>query len=292
MKSMTGYGRSQITEGNFDITIEIRSVNHRYSELTVKIPRLYAYLEEKIKQVVSRNISRGKTEVSVLIGHIKGQDTEIRLNTEVVNDYLEALRNGNEIFKVPDDLSLSSILRLPDVFTVFKIPDNEEEIWEIISKSLDGALTQFNSARSFEGEQLLKDVSGKLDNFLLMLEMVAEIAPNSEKAYFNRISEKLRELMIDVSNVNESRILTEAAIFADKVAIDEEIVRLHSHIQQFRGQLSLDVPVGRKLDFIVQEMNREVNTIGSKAQDIAITRIVVEMKSEIEKIREQIQNIE
>ena len=296
-RSMTGYGRAQQEIGNRDITVEIRAVNHRYYEFSARLPRTCMYLEEKLKTMLNGRIGRGKVEVAVSVVRADGKDARVVINRAVAEGYVNALRTLNtELGEygsdwLDDDIRLSSLMRLPDVFTVMKDQDDEDEVWEAVSAVAEEALASFLSMRDAEGARLAADLSGKLDGLEGMLNEIESIVPSIAENYRERLLAKIRELLADTA-VDEQRILTEAAIFAEKTAVDEETVRLHSHIAQFRDLLASDEPVGRKLDFLVQEMNREVNTIGSKAQDLRITRIVVDMKSEIEKLREQIQNME
>jgi uncharacterized protein (TIGR00255 family) len=288
---MTGYGRSQKILNGRDILVEIRSVNHRYYEYSSRIPRAYAYIDDKLKALLKSGISRGKVEVSVTINNIEGKDTEIAINKGVAEGYVKALRSVAEELGLKDDLALSNLTKLPDVFTIQKTPDNEEEIWSDVSQVASEALERFVSMRITEGEKLRSDILEKADFILTMVAKVEELSPKTVENYRNRLYQKLSEVLED-KNVDEQRIVTEAAIFSEKVAVDEETVRLRSHIGQLKTMLSSEETIGRKLDFIVQEMNRETNTIGSKAQDLDITKIVVDVKAEIEKIREQIQNIE
>ena len=291
LRSMTGYGHSQKILGGRDIHVEIRSVNHRYYEYSSRIPRSFNYIDEKLKALLKTSVSRGKVEVSVSINNIEGRDTEIAINKGVAEGYVTALRSVSEELGLEDDITLSKLIKLPDVFSIQKTPDDEEQIWNDVSEVTYEALEKFVEMRQTEGERLRADVIEKADNILSMVASVEEISPQTVENYRNRLFKKISEILED-KNIDEQRILTEAAIFADKVAVDEETVRLRSHISQLKTMLDSDEAVGRKLDFIVQEMNREVNTIGSKAQDLNVTKYVVDMKSEIEKIREQIQNIE
>ena len=296
-KSMTGYGRAQRLADGKDVLVEIRAVNHRYYEFSARLPRTCMYLEEKLKTFLNGKIARGKVEVSVTITRPDGKDAQIAVNRSVAEGYVNALRMLNEEMGenganwLDDDITLSSLLRLPDVFTVTKEQEDENAVWAVVSEAAAEALDSFVSMRKAEGERLASDLTGKLSGLEAMLKQVEAIEPGVAESYRLKLLAKLKELLGD-TNIDEQRILTETAIFAEKTAIDEETVRLHSHISQFRTLIASDEPVGRKLDFLVQEMNREVNTIGSKAQDLSITRLVVDMKSEIEKIREQIQNIE
>lgn len=290
-KSMTGYGRAQKLADGRDVLVEIRAVNHRYYEFSARIPRACLYLEEKLKGFLNGKVARGKVEVSVTINRPDGKDAQIAVNQSIAEGYVAALRTMNENLQLKDDITLTSLLRLPDVFTVAKAQDDENAVWAIVSETAADALESFLQMRQTEGERLAADLRTKLDGLEAMLGEIEQIEPGVAESYRGRLLAKLTELLQD-TNIDEQRILTETAIFAEKTAIDEETVRLHSHIAQFRTLLDAAEPIGRKLDFLVQEMNREVNTIGSKAQDLSITRLVVDMKSEIEKIREQIQNIE
>lgn len=291
IKSMTGYGRSQQTIGDRDILVEIRSVNHRYYEFSARVPRNMGYLEEKLKSYIKDSISRGKVEVLVTINNVNGKDETISVNVNVAQGYIDALRTANSTLMLPDDLTLSQLARLPDVFTVVKTIDDEEEVWQVVKTVTQQAVDNFIHMRTVEGQKMFEDINGRLDSIESMVAIVEEASPKTVEAYRNRLYEKLSEVL-ESKDIDEARIVTECAILSEKLAVDEETVRLKSHIAQFRELIHSEEPIGRKLDFLVQEMNREVNTTGSKAQDITITRTVVEMKSELEKIREQIQNIE
>ncbi len=291
IRSMTGYGREQDTADKRTILVEIRSVNHRYYEFSSRIPRAYAYLDEKLKAFVNKRVSRGKVEVSVSIVNSEGSDIFIEVNRPVALGYINALRSANEELQLRDDLSLSQICKFSDIFSVQKTVDDEEEVWKAVETVAGRALEKFIAMREKEGQKMKEDILSRLSTLENMVCFIEKNAPLMTENYRNRLYNRLMDILQD-KNIDEQRILTEAAIYSEKVAVDEETVRLHSHISQFRELLESDNQVGRKLDFLVQEMNREVNTTGSKAQDLDITRTVVEMKSEIEKIREQIQNIE
>lgn len=291
IKSMTGFGRAeQIIDGR-DIIVEIRSVNHRYYEFSARVPRAYGYIEEKLKSFLNGRISRGKVEVSVSIAAVEAADTLIEINKAVAKGYVDALRSVGEELGLADDLTLSQLVRLPDIFTVRKTADDEEQIWNSVKTVADDAVSKFISMRETEGLKMKEDVLERSDIIERLVDEVERLSPISAENYRSKLYSRLCEVLAD-KNIDEQRIVTEAAIFADKTAVAEETVRLKSHIRQLRDMLALDEPVGRKLDFLIQEFNREANTIGSKAQDIAVTKIVVDLKSEIEKIREQIQNIE
>jgi len=291
IKSMTGYGRAQQIIDGRDILVEIRSVNHRYFEFSSRVPRAYGYLDEKLKSFLQGKVNRGKVEIAVTINIIEGKDALIKVNKSIAKGYIDALREVNEELQLRDDLSLSNLLRFPDTFNIQKNVDDEEEIWNAVSEVASEALEKFISMREAEGQRLKKDVLTRSGYILENVAKVEKLSPETVENYRNRLYQKLKEVL-ESTDIDTQRILTEAAIFADKIAVDEETVRLRSHVSQLEGLFDSDEAIGRKLDFIVQEMNREVNTIGSKCQDVNITKIVVEMKSEIEKIREQIQNIE
>ena len=303
IRSMTGYGRAQKILNGRDILVEIRSVNHRYYEYSSRIPRSYNYIDEKLKAMLKSGISRGKVEVNVTINNIEGRDTVVALNKGLAEEYIKVLKEfGEEINEkyvdydeiddyIDDDLTLSKLIKIPDVFTIQKAPDDEEQVWNDVSQVASEALAKFVEMRAVEGEKLRTDVLDKAEGILKMVSKVEEQSPKTVENYRSRLYQKLTEIL-ESKDIDQQRILTEAAIFAEKIAVDEETVRLRSHISQLKDMLGTEDAVGRKLDFIVQEMNREVNTIGSKAQDLNITKVVVDMKAEIEKIREQIQNIE
>ncbi len=303
LKSMTGYGRTVSQQAGYEISMEIRSVNHRFLECSVKLPRNYGYLEEKIKERLQSRISRGKVEVTLSLRQIEGKTKLVEVQHETVCAYLSALLAENKRLATEleggvssdaylcQDLGLSALLRLPDVFQIQSTGEDEEQVWDVVAPVLDETLRQFVAMRQTEGERLQADIAQHLSAVEQMATQVETLVPASVEQYYQKLYVKLQELLVD-QTVDESRLVTEAAVFAEKTAVDEELVRLHSHIAQFRDFLESNEPVGRKMDFLVQEMNREVNTTGSKSQSLEITRLVVDMKAEIEKIREQIQNVE
>lgn len=291
IKSMTGYGRGQQIIDGREITVEIKSVNHRYFEFSARVPRAYGYLEEKLKSYVQSKVSRGKVDVGVTIFNIEGKDAQIEVNQSIAVGYIDALRKANETIGLTDDLALSQLIRLPDIFNVIKTTEDEEVIWNLVKVVAEEALNNFVAMRETEGQKMKEDIKSRLSYISDLVAKVETRSPMVTEAYRERLYNKISEILND-KKIDEQRILTEAAIFSEKTAVDEETVRLKSHIQQFTELLDTKESVGRKLDFLIQEFNRESNTIGSKAQDVEITRIVVELKSEIEKIREQIQNIE
>ncbi|MBQ7801843.1 MAG: YicC family protein [Oscillospiraceae bacterium] len=288
---MTGYGRAVETVNGREFTVELRSVNNRYLDCTVKLPRSVSFAEEAVKQAVKASVSRGKVDVYISIKSEGTSDTRVTLNREVVGGYLEAMKQMVSEFGIRDDISVSTVSRLPEVFTVEKPEVDEEalkaDLMGVVAKAIEG----YDAMRCAEGRALDADLRGRGET---ILELVSQVeAGNGQTVidYRTRLENKLKEVLANTT-IDESRILTEAAIFADKVAVDEETVRLRSHLQQMNTMLSGGGAVGRKLDFLLQEMNREANTIGSKCSDVKLARIVVEIKAELEKIREQTQNIE
>lgn len=291
IRSMTGYGRDQQLLHGRSITVEIRSVNHRYFEFSCRAPRGCAFLEDRLKRSLQSAISRGKVEVSLTLQTIESRHTSVAVDHALAGQYLTALRALGEEYSLPDDLTLSSVARLPDVFTLCRDEEDEEELAADVLQVLQNALDRFVAMREAEGERLRADVLSRVVTMEEHLSFVEERSPQTVMEYRARLTAKLTELL-NGAVPDEARILTEAAIVADRLAVDEETVRLRSHFAQLRRIMESTEPVGRKLDFLVQEMNRETNTIGSKCSDTAIAGHVVEMKSELEKIREQIQNIE
>lgn len=291
VRSMTGFGRAKKEIDSLDITVEIKSVNHRYFEFSARLPRSYNFLEEKLKSFLSEYISRGKVEISVMIEDNSQNATMVEIDRDYANAYITALKQLSKEFKIKNDIGASSFVGNNDLFKVRRKAADDQTVQNAVLTVAKEALDNFIEMRSIEGERLLNDVKSRTAYILKKVEFIEERSPETVKLYKERIEQKIKELLNDTAP-DEQRILTEVAIFADKVAVAEETVRLRSHIKQFEDLLSDTKPVGRKLDFIVQEMNRETNTIGSKAQDIEIAHTVVDIKSEIEKIREQIQNME
>lgn len=288
---MTGYGRSQQILNGRDITVEIKSVNHRFFEFSARVPRAYGYLESKMKSYVQSLVGRGKIDVSVTVYTMEGNDSEVELNKTLAKGYVDALRAVRDELELPDDLSLSSIARFSDIFSVHKTAENEEVVWADVSIVAEEAVSKFVTMRAEEGVRMCEDVESRLENIERLVTQIEQKAPVTQAAFRERLTAKMQDVLGDM-NIEPQRLLVEAAIYAEKIAVDEETVRLRSHLKQFETLLHAEEAIGRKLDFMVQELNRETNTIGSKAQDIEITGYVVEIKSEIEKIREQIQNIE
>ncbi len=293
IRSMTGYGRFQSTVDSMNITVELKSVNHRYFEFNSRVPRNYGFLEEKLKSFVNSRVSRGKVECYVSIENLEEDEVEIDVNHSLAESYCNALKElaGRLELNLRDDNIMSSLTRYNDIFVVHKNEADEEKIWNAVKVVTNEAVTKFIDMREQEGNKLKTDVLSRADTILGKVAEIEERSPETVKEYNDRLLARINEFLSDVQ-VDEQRILTECAIFADKVAVAEETVRLRSHIDQLRQFLNSDEAVGRKIDFLVQEMNREANTIGSKAQDVTIARNVIDIKAEIEKIREQIQNIE
>ena len=291
IKSMTGYGRAQGSFSGGDITVEVKSVNNRYLDCGVKLPRGYAYLEESIKALVQKSISRGKVDVFVTINAAGADNVTVSVNTPVAEGYLAAMRQLVEQYGVADDISASVFSRFSDVFLVEKQEQDENEVKSAIGGVVSEALSAFDTMRTREGQALKADLLQKAEGILSLVARVEERSPITVKAYRERLTAKMLEVLED-RQIDEARIIQEAAIYADKVAVDEETVRLRSHVDQLQTMLREGGVIGRKLDFLLQEMNREANTIGSKGNDVEQARNVVNIKSELEKIREQIQNIE
>lgn len=293
IKSMTGFGRSEYTDGKRNIIVEIKSVNHRYSDISIKMPRRYGFAEDKVKNAVKERIRRGKVDVSIMVENITENDVNIKLNTMIAKQYYENLLELRKEFSVEGDITLQFLAGLPDVMKAIPDVEDEEKITKAILIPVAEAAANLEKMRAVEGEKLAEDLIAKGRSIRSILDKIAERAPQVSIDYTARLRERITELIGGSIEVPEDRILVEAAIFADKCAIDEEITRLGSHLIQLENIVTKSTqPDGKKLDFLVQEMNREANTIGSKANDITITGYMLEIKSEIEKIREQVQNIE
>ena len=289
VKSMTGYGRARETLNGRDITVEVRSVNNRYLDCTVKMPRAYVFAEDAIKTGVQKAISRGKVDVYVSIDTTAADVSVVAVNEPLARSYYEALMKLKETFSLEGDVT--PMAKFPDVLAVTRAEEDLETVAADICAVLEKALIAYNDMRAVEGERLAADISSRVGTIETVVAKVEERSPQTVAEYRARLTNKMNEVL-QSTTIDESRILTEAAIFADKIAVDEETVRLRSHIAQLRSMLCSDQPVGRKLDFLIQEVNRECNTIGSKCNDLTIAQDVVNMKAEVEKIREQVQNIE
>jgi len=293
IKSMTGFGRSEYSDGKRNIICEIRSVNHRYSDITVKMPRRYSFVEDKIKQTVKEKLVRGKVDVSINVENLTENDVVIKLNQLAAEQYYDNLKELKEQFGLSGEIDLSLMAGMPDVLKAVPDVDDEDELTKAILVPVAEASANLEKMRAIEGARLADDLIKKGETIKGILDQIEERSPLVVKDYMEKLRARIAELLDGAAEIPEDRILTEAAIFADKCAIDEEITRLNSHLLQLKSILTgSESTVGKKLDFLVQEMNREANTIGSKANDITITNHMLNIKSEIEKIREQVQNIE
>ena len=291
IRSMTGYGRAVETIDGREITAELRSVNNRYLDCTVKMPRIYAFAEDGVKTHVKSAISRGKVDVFIAVNVMEDMQMRISVNHPVLEGYLSAMRSIASDYGVRDDISVTALSRLPDVFVVEKAEEDEEKLTQDILSVVDKALEKFTAMRTTEGAALEADLRGRAATILTLVEKVEQRSPVTLAEYRARLTEKMQEVL-QSTTIDEGRILQEAAIYADKIAVDEETVRLRSHLNQLETMLTNGGAIGRKLDFLLQELNREANTIGSKGNDLEQARTVVEIKAELEKIREQTQNIE
>lgn len=291
IKSMTGFGRGSHEDQHRSFTIEIKSVNHRYCDLNIKLPKNLISLEDRIRKAVQPNISRGKIDIFITQNTFKKEDTIAVFNESLGDSYYECLKSIKERYNIGGEISISLLAKFPDVINVKQSDEDIEELWNCIKKPLDSALKLLVQMREFEGLKLQENIILKCENIKISLNEIEKQAPLVEMEYKDKLRERIK-LLLDDQSVDESRIAMEVAMFADKACIDEEIVRLKSHLNQMKVTLDINEPVGRKLDFIVQEMNREANTIGSKANNLEIVHLVLNIKNEIEKIREQVQNVE
>ena len=291
IKSMTGFGRCEITENNRKFTVEMKAVNHRYLDVNVKMPKKLNFFESSIRNELKNYISRGKVDLFITYEDLSENVSNVHYNKELAAEYLKYLRQMQQDFGLEDDVRVSTLSKYPDVFTMEENEGDEEEIWKELKKALDGAAETFVQSRIAEGENLKNDLIAKLDGMLKLVDFIARRSPQIIAEYRQKLQDKVREMLAD-NTVDESRLITEVTIFADKVCVDEEMVRLRSHVETTKNALIEGGSIGRKLDFIAQEMNREANTILSKSNDLEISNVGIELKTEIEKVREQIQNIE
>ena len=291
IKSMTGFGRCEVAENSRKFTVEMKAVNHRYLDVNIKMPKMLNFFESAIRNELKNYISRGKVDIFISYEDMSEKTSTVRYNKEVAAEYLTYLRQMAVDFGLDNDIRVSTLSKYPDVLTMEETGIDEEELWKELQKAVVGAVKMFVDTRIVEGEHLRDDLIEKLDNMLKLVDFIAERSPQIIAEYRKKLEDKVRELLADTA-VDEGRLLTEVTIFADKVCVDEEIVRLRSHIETTKKTLLEGGSIGRKLDFIAQEMNREANTILSKANDLEISNCAIELKTEIEKVREQIQNIE
>lgn len=291
LKSMTGYGRSEETIGGHHITFEIKAVNHKYFEFSSRVTRGYLFLEDKLKSYVQSRVARGKVDVFLQIETLEESDVQVLVNHSLASGYVQALQEIKDRYQFSEEIGLGLLTKYSDIFSVHRAPEDEDAVWKAVKQVADKAIDSFLAMREAEGERLKEDILSKAAKIISIVEKIEQESPETVKEYQKRLEAKIQELLQD-NRFDEQRVLTEVAIFADKVAVDEETVRLRSHFNQLEKLVESNEPVGRKIDFLVQEMNREANTIGSKSVNSKIAYMVVDIKSEIEKIREQVQNVE
>ena len=291
VKSMTGYGRARETRGRRDITVELRGVNNRYLDCSVKLPRTYLFAEDAIKAVVQGAVARGKVDVFVTVDAAGADETVVAVNDALAAEYLEAIRSIGGRFGLEESVTALSLARFPDVLTVTKAEEDLDSVSADICAVLEQAVENYNAMRAREGQRLAEDIRGRLETIAALTARVEERSPQTVAEYRAKLTARMEEVLQSTA-IDPQRILMEAAVYADKVAVDEETVRLRSHVSQLRTMLEAEEPMGRKMDFLIQEVNREANTIGSKCNDVAIARVVVDLKAEVEKMREQVQNVE
>ncbi len=291
IKSMTGFGRSEIVKGNRKISVEIKSVNHRYLEAGIKMPKKLNVFESRMRDLLKKYATRGKIDIFINYEDDSESQVNLKFNQNIADEYMAIFNNMSEKYNLKNDMTVGGLARFPEVITMDEVQDDEEELWHFIEEAMKAALEQFVNTRILEGENLKKDLLGKLDHMEELVAFVEKRSPEIMKEYRSKLESKVKELLGDTT-IDESRIATEVIIYADKICVDEETVRLRSHIEHARKCLNEDGGIGRKMDFIAQEMNREANTTLSKANDIEISNAAIDLKTEIEKVREQIQNIE
>lgn len=291
IKSMTGFGRSEIVKGNRKISVEIKSVNHRYLEAGIKMPKKINVFESRMRDLLKKYATRGKIDIFINYEDDSESQVNLKFNQNIADEYMAIFNNMSEKYNLKNDMTVGGLARFPEVITMDEVQEDEEELWHFIEEAMKAALEQFVNTRILEGENLKKDLLGKLDHMEELVAFVEKRSPEIMKEYRSKLESKVKELLGDTT-IDESRIATEVIIYADKICVDEETVRLRSHIEHARKCLNEDGGIGRKMDFIAQEMNREANTTLSKANDIEISNAAIDLKTEIEKVREQIQNIE
>ena len=291
IKSMTGFGRSEIVKGNRKISVEIKSVNHRYLEAGIKMPKKLNVFESRMRDLLKKYATRGKIDIFINYEDDSESQVNLKFNQNIADEYMAIFNNMSEKYNLKNDMTVGGLARFPEVITMDEVQEDEEELWHFIEEAMKAALEQFVNTRILEGENLKKDLLGKLDHMEELVAFVEKRSPEIMKEYRSKLESKVKELLGDTT-IDESRIATEVIIYADKICVDEETVRLRSHIEHARKCLNEEGGIGRKLDFIAQEMNREANTTLSKANDIEISNAAIDLKTEIEKVREQIQNIE
>lgn len=291
LRSMTGFGRYELTDKKYKLSVEIKSVNHRYLDLSIKMPKKFNCFESAIRSQIKRDVQRGKVDIFISYEEYSEDRVSLNYNHLLAQEYMQYFRQMEEEFQIPNDITVSQLAAFPEVFSMEQVDTDEEELWQVLSDAIRKATDSFVRARELEGEQLKADLLNKLNYLQSLTEKVEERAPEIVREYRTKLYDKLCEVL-ESTSIDENRIMTEAALFADKICVDEELVRLKTHITHMREALTSGESVGRKLDFLAQEMNREANTTLSKANDILLADIAIDMKTEIEKIREQVQNIE
>ena len=291
IKSMTGFGRSEIVKGNRKISVEIKSVTHRYLEAGIKMPKKLNVFESRMRDLLKKYATRGKIDIFINYEDDSESQVNLKFNQNIADEYMAIFNNMSEKYNLKNDMTVGGLARFPEVITMDEVQEDEEELWHFIEEAMKAALEQFVNTRILEGENLKKDLLGKLDHMEELIAFVEKRSPEIMKEYRSKLESKVKELLGDTT-IDESRIATEVIIYADKICVDEETVRLRSHIEHARKCLNEEGGIGRKMDFIAQEMNREANTTLSKANDIEISNAAIDLKTEIEKVREQIQNIE
>ena len=292
LTSMTGFGRGEVQGEGKQFNIELKSINHRYMDINIRLPRIFTYLEDNIRQVIKRYIKRGRIEVFINYKNLDGKDIQVTADIPLIQQYINALDEIHDTFKVEKNIDVTTIAKLPDVFKVDKKEEDEEKVWTFLEKALIIALEDLVKMRQIEGDKLREDLVKRIEIIGDLMDKVEQKSPKVVLEYKERLKKRIKDIMDEGIDIDEEKIAMEVALFADKSNITEEIIRFNSHIIQFKSSIMEDDAIGRKLDFIIQEMNREVNTIGSKSNDLVISNLVVEIKSELEKIREQVQNIE
>ena len=291
LKSMTGFGRCEMATDEYKISVEMKAVNHRYLDLSIKMPKKFNYFEAAIRAQLKKYIQRGKIDVFISYEDYTDEKMSLKYNRSLAGEYMDYFRQMADELGIPNDATVMRLARCPEVFTMEQVPEDEEHMWQILEKAIGEAAEKFVETRTREGENLKQDLLGKLDYMVTLVDQIEERSPKIVEEYRAKLEDKVKELLEDVQ-IDESRIAAEVILFADKICTDEEVVRLKSHIQHMRSTFEEKEGIGRKLDFIAQEMNREANTILSKANDLEVSNLAIELKTEIEKIREQIQNIE
>lgn len=292
LMSMTGFGRGESSDDTYNFTVEVKSLNHRYNDIIIKMPKHINYMEENINKMIRKRVRRGRVEVYIDLKYINDNNVNVNVDIPLATAYKEALENMRDNLNIDEDININHIIKMPEIVKTERKKDDENKIWSCLKEALDEALNNLTDMRCKEGEQIFNDITKKTMNIKNMIEEIEKRAPIVVEEYREKLEKRVGELLKNQYELDENKLANEVVFFADKISIDEEVVRLYSHVDQLFGCLNSNESVGRKLDFLIQEMNREINTIGSKSSDIAISRLVVDFKSELEKIREQIQNVE